>query len=205
MKARRPRADFMLSRETLEAAAALGRWSDVAAAKAMHSAASRRAIRERQYRAVMLQKARPADETTSGDGATQESSEARLTQKETEKMDAREFIGGTFLKPEDIGSTPIVLTITNVAEGKYDKLDLTFDDESKLSLNNTNGKTIAKTWGYETSAWIRKQVELRVGTTTFKGEPQETILLRPISPATPAGERALAKPTKPDISDDIPF
>ena len=48
-----------------------------------------------------------------------------------EKMDVREYIGGTFLKPEDIGATPVVLTIVGVAMGKFDKLDLTFADGSK--------------------------------------------------------------------------
>jgi hypothetical protein len=193
----------MLSREVLAAAAACGRHSDIAACRGMRGTATRRAIREQQYQTAMQHRGQGTNEATSGDGAALETNEARLEQKETEKMDAREFIGGTFLKPEDIGPTPIVLTITNVAEGKYDKLDLTFDDESKLSLNATNGKTIARAWGYETAAWLRKQVELRVGITTYKGEPQDTILLRPISPATPAHEKALAKP--PKIDDDIPF
>jgi hypothetical protein len=99
-----------------------------------------------------------------------------------------------------------VLKITGVAEGKYDKLDLTFDDESKLSLNATNGKAITRAWGYETSAWLHKKVELAAGRTTFKGEPQETILLRPVTPATPAHEKSPARTPKPDISDDpIPF
>jgi hypothetical protein len=35
---------------------------------------------------------------------------------------------------EDIGQTPIVLRIVDVAKGKWDKLDLTFNDGSKLSL-----------------------------------------------------------------------
>ena len=182
MKARRPRVDFVLSPEVLVAAAACGKHSDVAACKAMRGAATRRPIRAEQYRIAMQHKTQGTGETASGCGAVLESNEARHEQKETEAMDAREFIGGTFLKPEDIGPTPIVLTITNVAEGKYDKLDLTFDDGSKLSLNATNGKTIARAWGYETAAWLLKQVELRVGTTTYKGEPQDTILLKPLSP-----------------------
>ena len=36
-------------------------------------------------------------------------------------MDTREFIGGTFLKPEDV-MTPIELKIVDVAKGKFDKL-----------------------------------------------------------------------------------
>ena len=171
----------------------------------MRSTATRRLIREQQYRTAMQHKTQRTGETASGCGAVLESNEARHEQKETEKMDAREFIGGTFLKPEDIGSTPVVLKIVRVAEGRYEKLDLTFDDGSKLSLNATNGRAIAKAWGYETSAWLHKQVELSVGMTTYKGEPQETVVLRTVSPATPAHERSPARPAKPDISDDIPF
>jgi hypothetical protein len=118
-------------------------------------------------------------------------------------MNVREFIGGTFLKPEDIGATPIVLTIVEVAEGKWDKLDLTFDDGSKLSLNATNGRAIARAWGYESNDWLGKQVELSVGFTTYKGEQQESILSRPLSPAIPASERK--PPPAPTIDDEIPF
>jgi hypothetical protein len=61
-------------------------------------------------------------------------------------MDVSEWIGGTFLKPEDIGATPTALTIVDIAEGKWKKLDLTFNDGSKLSLNKTNGRASARAW-----------------------------------------------------------
>jgi hypothetical protein len=120
-------------------------------------------------------------------------------------MNVREFIQGTFLKPDDIGDTPVTLTIANVALGKWDKLDLTFADGSKLSLNATNGRALAKAWGYESSSWIDKLVEARVGTIPFDGKDQPSILLKPVSPAMSARELALVKPAEPDLSDDIPF
>jgi hypothetical protein len=125
-------------------------------------------------------------------------------------MNVHEWIGGKFLKPEDIGTTPIVLTIVDVAEGRWDKLDLTFSDGSKLSLNNTNGWTIARAWGYESDDWIDKQVELSVGLTTYKGEQQESVLLKPITPATPANALKpvkLPKQTRQSdpLDDDVPF
>lgn len=199
MKAKRPRASFMLSRELLEAAAACGKHSDVAAGKAMRSA-TRRLIREQQYRTAMRRKAQGASETTSGSGAVLESNEARHEQKEIEKMNVREFIG-TFLKPEDV-ATPVVLTIADVAEGKYG-LDLTFDDGSKMGLNATNGRKLAKAWGYESEAWIGKQIELSAGTIPFDGEDRPTIALTPISPAMSPTEQALAK--RDPIDDDMPF
>jgi hypothetical protein len=120
-------------------------------------------------------------------------------------MNVREYVGGAFLRPDDIGETPVTLTIVDVAPGKFDKLDLTFADGSKLSLNATNGKTLARAWGYESSAWLDKQVEARVGQVTFQGEPQKSILLKPVSPAMSARELALVKPAEPDPVDDIPF
>ena len=84
MKARGPRADFMLSPEVLKAAAACGKHSDVATAKAMRSAKTRRLIRAEQYRAAMAHRAQPADETTSGHGAALESNEERA-EKQKEK------------------------------------------------------------------------------------------------------------------------
>ena len=195
MKDRRPRVDFVLSREVQEAAAAIGKNSDVAACKAMRGAATRRAIREQQYRTAMQHKTQGTNEPTSGYGATLKVERSAPYANGETKMDTREFIGGTFLKPEDIGPTPIKLTITSVARGKFDKLDLTFDDQSRMGLNNTNGRAIARAWGFESNDWLDKRVELSVGFVTYKGEQQETIVLRPVSPATPE--------TGP--IDDIPF
>ena len=116
-------------------------------------------------------------------------------------MNVLEWIGGTFLKPEDIGTTPIVLTIVDVAEGKWQKPDLTFNNGSKLSLNKTNARTIARAWGYESDDWIDTQVELSVGLTTYNGEQQESILLKPITPATPAN---VLKPARKSDAVSIP-
>lgn len=125
-------------------------------------------------------------------------------------MDVSEWIGGTFLKPEDIGATSIALTIVDIAEGKWKKLDLTFNDGSKLSLNKTNLRAIARAWGCESDSWIDKEVELSVGLTTYNGEQQESILLKPISPPIPLSERKALKPVKParksdPLDDDIEF
>jgi hypothetical protein len=151
---------------------------------------------------------RSAAKRTSGLGAARGG--AKGAEKKGANMDVREWIGGTFLKLEDMGATPIVLTIVDIAEGKYDKPDLTFNDGSKLSLNKTNGRAIVRAWGYETDDWIGQQVELSVGLTTYNGEEQKSILLVPITRATPANAGRLLKPSKltrmsepPD--DDIPF
>ena len=125
-------------------------------------------------------------------------------------MDVSEWIGGTFLKPEDIGATPIALTIVDIAKGQWKKLDLTFNDGSKLSLNKTNGQAIARAWGRESDNWIDKEVELSVGLTTYGGEPKDSVLLKPITPATPTSALKPVKLPKPPrksdpLDDNIPF
>ena len=125
-------------------------------------------------------------------------------------MDVSKWIGEPFLKPEDIGATSIALTIVDIAEGKWEKLDLTFNDGSKLSLNKTNGQAIARAWGRESDNWIDKKVELSVGLTTYDGEQRESILLKPITPATPASALKpvkLPKQTRQSdqLDDNIPF
>ena len=103
-----------------------------------------------------------------------------------------------------------MLTIVDVVKGNYNKLDLTFNDATKLSLNTTNGQAIVRAWGDESDDWIDKQVELSVGLTTYQGEQQESVLLKPITPATPANALKpvkLPKPTRQsdELDDNIPF
>jgi hypothetical protein len=118
-------------------------------------------------------------------------------------MDMRDYIGGAFLRPEDIGDGTIIHTIVAVAPNKYDKLDLTFEDGSKIGLNATNGRILAKAWGWDSDALIDKQVELSVGTVPYDGKDVESIKLRPVTVATPVNERVI--PKRPDPDEDIPF
>lgn len=116
-------------------------------------------------------------------------------------MDMSKYVGGLFLKVDDIkASGPIRMRIVDVSEGRFDKPDLTFDDGSKLGCNATNGRVLAKAWGFDSDDWIDKEVELAVGETEYQGRTQETILIRPISP--PVENKA---PPKPDLDDAIPF
>jgi hypothetical protein len=125
-------------------------------------------------------------------------------------MNVRKYIGGTFLKPGDVGAVPIMLTIVDVVKGNYNKLDLTFNDATKLSLNTTNRQAIVRAWGDESDDWIDKQVELSVGLTTYKGEQHESIRVKPISSPIPLSERKALKLVKPTqksdpLDDDTPF
>jgi hypothetical protein len=129
-------------------------------------------------------------------------------------MDISKYLGSAFLKVGDVKvNGPIRVVIESVTEGKFDKPDLTFDDGTRLSLSVTNTRTLARAYGTDGADWIGKEVELSVGETKYEGEPQESILIKPISPpvekktrgdgATPA--RRIRRGPANDMDDDIPF
>jgi hypothetical protein len=118
-------------------------------------------------------------------------------------MDISKYIGGLFLKVVDIKTNgPVRVKIVDVSEGRYDKPDLTFDDGTRLSCNATNGRTLARAYGFDSDDWIDKEVELVVGEIQYQGKPQEAILINPISP--PIENKAPPK-RGDDPNDSIPF
>jgi hypothetical protein len=123
------------------------------------------------------------------------------------KMNMMQFAGDLYLSVEDIRSSgPKQLKIEAVEEGSYDKPVLWFNDNTMLSLNATNTKTLIRNYGPESDDWPGKTVELRLGETVFQGKTRDSILVFPISPPIPISERTAPKPDlKPDPSDDIPF
>jgi hypothetical protein len=118
-------------------------------------------------------------------------------------MDMTKYVGGLFLKVDDIkASGPVHVKIVDVSEGRYDKPDLTFEDGTQLGCNATNGRALAKTWGFNSDDWIGKEVELVVGEIQYQGKPQEAILIKPISP--PIENKAPPK-RGGDFDDEIRF
>jgi hypothetical protein len=67
-------------------------------------------------------------------------------------------------------------------------------------LNATNTKTLVRAYGPNSEDWIGKEVELAPGTVKFNGEPQEVVIVKPISPpiATPT-------PKADGFNDEVPF
>ena len=117
-------------------------------------------------------------------------------------MDMSKYIGGLFLKVDDIKVNGSVrVRITDVSEGRFDKPDLTFDDGTRLSCNTTNGRVLTRAYGFESDDWIDKEVELVVGEIQYQGKPQEAILIKPISPPI----ESKAPPKCDDPNDSIPF
>ena len=51
-------------------------------------------------------------------------------------VDSRKYNSGSYITVATLGDEVFRGIITSVEEGKYDKLDLTFESEEKLSLNN---------------------------------------------------------------------
>jgi hypothetical protein len=110
-----------------------------------------------------------------------------------------------FLKPDDVREGPVQVTITDISEGKYDKPDIDFDDGTRLSLNATNSRVLARAFGYDSDDWIGKRIELALGEVEFKGQMQESIIVRPISPAPAERKAPPAPPKRRELDDDIGF
>ncbi|PWT73224.1 MAG: hypothetical protein C5B60_08485 [Chloroflexi bacterium] len=121
-------------------------------------------------------------------------------------MDMSKYFGGKFLKVEDIKAAGglVKVRIVDVTEGRFDRPDLHFDDGSQMGVNATNGRVLARAYGFNSDDWIDKEVELYVGQVQFQGNLQDAILIKTISP--PIENKAPAK-TGPrgGLDDEIPF
>ena len=129
-------------------------------------------------------------------------------------MDISKYLGRAFLKLADVKvNGPLRKVIASVVEGKFDKPDLVFDDGTQLSLSVTNTRILADAYGTDAAKWIGKEIELNVGETAYEGKPQESILVKPISP--PVEKKTRGDGTTPtrrirrepanDMDDDIAF
>lgn len=87
-----------------------------------------------------------------------------------ENYDARDFVGGTFIKKDDLAAGPQRFTIQGVSKTTFeakngqpaeDVLQLELD-ERQFSLNKTNIKILIGAHGGKTDGWIGKSVILYV-------------------------------------------
>jgi hypothetical protein len=125
-------------------------------------------------------------------------------------MDVTAYMGSTFLKVEDIRNGPRQVRIKDCSVGQFDKLDLHLEDGDKLSLNATNVKTLARNYGKDSRDWVGRTIELYIGQVEFKGQEQDSVLVRPISPPTPPQQQRTSEPTRApstrdELDDEIPF
>jgi hypothetical protein len=123
------------------------------------------------------------------------------------KMDMSQYSGGAFLKIGDVKvNGPLRVVIDDIQLGKYGRPDVSFTDGSKLSINVTNKKALCNAYGTESGGWVGKEIELSLGEVEFQGEPQESILVKPISP--PIENKPPPKPKsrrRGDMDDEIAF
>jgi hypothetical protein len=118
-------------------------------------------------------------------------------------MDMRKYSGPIFLKVNDVRGGPLPgRHIAAVNEGKYDKPDVVFETGETLSLNATNNKTLIRAYGPKSEGWIGKEIELALGTVKFQGEPQDAVIVKPISPPIATADRTAKSP---EMDDEIPF
>jgi hypothetical protein len=95
-------------------------------------------------------------------------------------VDARKYFGVSFVTLDEVdlaGGTIPGKVISATEEGRYGKLDLHFSDNTALSLNATNSRTLVKALGPETEDWIDHAIDLSVGEVEYQGKPQRTIAL----------------------------
>ena len=75
--------------------------------------------------------------------------------REITTMDITKYLGKAFLKVDDVKiSGPTQVVIEDVVEGQYGKLNLIFDDGTRLGLNTTNTRALAKAYGTDDDLWI---------------------------------------------------
>jgi hypothetical protein len=120
--------------------------------------------------------------------------------------DARKYFASTFITLGDVDKGPRRVTISDVAEGKYGKLNASFTDGTALGLNATNTRKLSVAYGADTTGWHGKEVEAYAGEVDYQGSPQASVLVRPISPpVTRAAAPLPPKPKNDDMNDDLPF
>ena len=71
-------------------------------------------------------------------------------------LNARDYVGGRFIKADDVRDGPRREIIRNVTPGKYEKLNVQFVSGDHLSLNATNTRVLMRAYGEDAEAWVRR-------------------------------------------------
>jgi hypothetical protein len=124
---------------------------------------------------------------------------------ETKTMDSRKYYGVSFMKLEDLASGPEKKVVYGSEDGKYDKINLIFTDNTALSLNATNWRTLTKVVGTETEGWPGAVVEVAAGELKYDGKLNPALVITSVEPGSAAKPAAKAKPDGDDGDDSIPF
>jgi hypothetical protein len=126
------------------------------------------------------------------------------------KMDMRKYAGENYLKVDDVRDGPRRATIALVKVGNYERPELILDGDGILSLNVTNTRLLIKAYGQDGSAWVGREIELRLGSAIYKGVVTDSIIVAPLSAPIDEAERQKAQERAEaadlaELDDDIPF
>ena len=123
-------------------------------------------------------------------------------------MDMRKHAGENYLKIDDVRDGPRRVTIALIKIGNYDRPEAIFDDDSILSLNVGNTRTLSKSYGADSKGWIGREIELQLGKDKYQGESRTALLLfrspRPLT-RSKCRQRKKAPPQAPTLNDEVPF
>jgi hypothetical protein len=59
-----------------------------------------------------------------------------------------------------------------VREGKFGKAELVGETGDVFSVNATNNRTLVRSYGKDSDAWVGKEIELHLGEIEYQGSPQ---------------------------------
>jgi len=139
--------------------------------------------------------------------------------KEDKMVDVRKYTSG-LITPDEVRAGPIEARIVSVyISEKHDVPVLELDSGDQFFAWPSNGKKLARAYGYNSDDWIGHQIRLELGTFTDKaGNPKDTVNLTAVSSrdgnadgGTP--QRAdpnklpapVQRPLKDDLDEDPPF
>jgi hypothetical protein len=125
-------------------------------------------------------------------------------------MDMSKYNGEQFLKPDDVRDGPLVMQIAAVKLGKFDRPEIVFESGAILTINVGNNNILTRAYGPDSNDWLGKEIELTLGQVKYKGELQDSVVVRPVSPPLAAGEltaatNKMAAAATDEMNDEIPF
>jgi hypothetical protein len=98
----------------------------------------------------------------------------------------KQYAATSFIGLEDVANGPRRDVIIGVSMGNFDRPVLELRSGDRFSANKTNVRALVKAYGDDSDGWINKVIELYAGETTYNGEKQNSVLVRP-SPRDPTG------------------
>ena len=118
-------------------------------------------------------------------------------------MDMRKY-GSSFIRLEDVLDGPLQETIHKVTDGKFDKPNLLYESGRQLGLNATNRNALIAAYGPNSDDWPGMVIEHYAGILkNQKGEDQDGVRVRPISPPLPENERTPLPAASSEMDDEI--